>query len=58
MTLTFETSEEGASDYRKQFNYPLVKSTDMTNELRTEAIETIVTALEKYPNNYEVLFTI
>ena len=34
-------------------NYALVKLSDMPDEMRTEAKETVVTALEKFPDNYE-----
>jgi dynein light chain 4 len=34
-------------------NYPLVKLSDMPDEMRTEAKETVVTAIEKFPDNYE-----
>ena len=34
-------------------NFPLVKLSDMPDEMRMEARETIVTALEKFPDQYE-----
>ncbi|KAJ3218950.1 Dynein light chain 4, axonemal [Dinochytrium kinnereticum] len=41
-------------DLRKNFNYPLVKEIcDMVDELRVEAVDMIVTAVEKHPGNYE-----
>eukprot|EP00762_Andalucia_godoyi_P000688 ANDGO_05372.mRNA.1 Dynein light chain LC6 len=40
-------------DPRKNMNYPLVQKSDMPEELRLDAIETVVTAIEKYPGNYE-----
>eukprot|EP00274_Cyanoptyche_gloeocystis_P002229 CAMPEP_0196663724 /NCGR_PEP_ID=MMETSP1086-20130531/53997_1 /TAXON_ID=77921 /ORGANISM="Cyanoptyche gloeocystis , Strain SAG4.97" /LENGTH=118 /DNA_ID=CAMNT_0041999651 /DNA_START=22 /DNA_END=378 /DNA_ORIENTATION=- len=40
-------------DVRKQMNYPLIRHADMNAEVRAEAQETIVTAIEKYPHNYE-----
>ncbi|XP_073847805.1 dynein axonemal light chain 4 [Musca autumnalis] len=33
--------------------YPLVKHSDMNEEMRTEAIELSITACEKYASNYE-----
>ncbi|KAH0944738.1 hypothetical protein HN011_000306 [Eciton burchellii] len=33
--------------------YPLCKDSDMPEEIKQEAIETCVTAVEKYPENYE-----
>eukprot|EP01012_Entosiphon_sulcatum_P019389 TRINITY_DN2424_c0_g1_i1.p2 TRINITY_DN2424_c0_g1~~TRINITY_DN2424_c0_g1_i1.p2 ORF type:complete len:105 (-),score=26.68 TRINITY_DN2424_c0_g1_i1:19-333(-) len=35
------------------FNYALIKLSDMPDEMRTEAKETVVTAIEKFPDNYE-----
>ncbi|KAJ3365552.1 Dynein light chain 4, axonemal [Allomyces arbusculus] len=40
-------------DARKVFNYPLVKYTDMSEELRIETVDMVVTYLEKHPGNYE-----
>ncbi|KAI8801496.1 dynein light chain type 1-domain-containing protein [Cladochytrium replicatum] len=40
-------------DQRKNFNYPLVKVCDMMEELRVEAVDMVVTAVEKHPGNYE-----
>ncbi|KAI8836352.1 hypothetical protein BC829DRAFT_405711 [Chytridium lagenaria] len=40
-------------DLRKNFNYPLVKVCDMVDELRVEAVDMVVTAVEKHPGNYE-----
>jgi dynein light chain 4 len=40
-------------DPRKNMNYPLVQKSDMPEELRLDAMETLVTAIEKYPGNYE-----
>ena len=38
---------------RKQMNYGLVRSCDMTEELREEAKDTVVTGIEKFSGNYE-----
>ncbi|ORZ40062.1 hypothetical protein BCR44DRAFT_149244 [Catenaria anguillulae PL171] len=38
---------------RKVYNYPLVKYTDMSDELRVETVDMVVTYLEKHPGNYE-----
>ncbi|KAJ3206802.1 Dynein light chain 4, axonemal [Clydaea vesicula] len=40
-------------DSRRNFNYPLVKICDMVDELRLEAVDMVVTAVEKHPGNYE-----
>lgn len=36
--------------------YPLVKHSDMIDEMRTECIDLSITACEKYASNYEVIF--
>ena len=41
-------------DSKKNFNYPLVQYCDMIEELRSEAVDMVVTAVEKHPGNYEV----
>ncbi|KAJ3076128.1 Dynein light chain 4, axonemal [Podochytrium sp. JEL0797] len=41
-------------DSRKNFNYPLVKVCDMVDELKTEVVDMVVTAVEKHIGNYEV----
>eukprot|EP00164_Ancoracysta_twista_P007016 GFYU01009882.1.p2 GENE.GFYU01009882.1~~GFYU01009882.1.p2 ORF type:complete len:102 (-),score=24.65 GFYU01009882.1:198-503(-) len=41
------------ADMRKQMNYPLVKESDMNEEMRSDAMEAIVTAIEKHSSNYE-----
>jgi dynein light chain 4 len=41
-------------DFRRLQNYPLIRSSDMNEELRTEAMELCVTAAEKFSNNNEV----
>lgn len=33
--------------------YPLIKYTDMTQAMREEAVDISVTAVEKYPKDYE-----
>ena len=37
----------------KQMNYGLIKQSDMTEEIRTEAFDTIVAGMEKFPENME-----
>lgn len=39
---------------RKEMNYPLVRHTDMKEEMRTEAIEVIVSSVEKYAGKYDL----
>ncbi|ALC41804.1 CG8407 [Drosophila busckii] len=34
--------------------YPLIKHTDMTEEMRTEVVELSVSACEKFSSNYEL----
>ncbi|KAI8906732.1 dynein light chain type 1-domain-containing protein [Gorgonomyces haynaldii] len=38
---------------RRQFNYPLVRFCDMSEEVRVEAVDMVVTAVEKHIGNYE-----
>jgi dynein light chain 4 len=49
-------------DSKKNFSYALVKVNivsltrqfcDMSEEVRSEAVDSVVTAIEKYPGNYE-----
>ena len=36
------------------FNYPLEKLSDMPEEMKAEAKDTVVNAIEKYSDNYEM----
>ncbi|CAD7078439.1 unnamed protein product [Hermetia illucens] len=45
---------EGEGDKKVVHVYPLVKHSDMVEEMRTEAIELSITACEKYAQNYEL----
>jgi dynein light chain 4 len=47
-------SEE--KDTRRAFNYPLVNFCDMSDEMKAEAVDMVVTAVEKHITNYEVFF--
>lgn len=51
-------NETGANTTATGMNVPLVKFSDMPEEMRTDSVETvstaIETALEKHPQNYEV----
>ncbi|KAI8893064.1 dynein light chain type 1-domain-containing protein [Globomyces pollinis-pini] len=40
-------------DTRRAFNYALIKFCDMTDEMRAEAVDMVVTAVEKHISNYE-----
>eukprot|EP00002_Diphylleia_rotans_P002231 TRINITY_DN1139_c0_g1_i3.p1 TRINITY_DN1139_c0_g1~~TRINITY_DN1139_c0_g1_i3.p1 ORF type:complete len:104 (+),score=23.69 TRINITY_DN1139_c0_g1_i3:80-391(+) len=44
---------EAPSDIRKAMNYPLIRFTDMNEEMRIESVETVVTGIEKFSANYE-----
>eukprot|EP00276_Gloeochaete_wittrockiana_P018817 CAMPEP_0184348474 /NCGR_PEP_ID=MMETSP1089-20130417/27676_1 /TAXON_ID=38269 ORGANISM="Gloeochaete wittrockiana, Strain SAG46.84" /NCGR_SAMPLE_ID=MMETSP1089 /ASSEMBLY_ACC=CAM_ASM_000445 /LENGTH=126 /DNA_ID=CAMNT_0026680197 /DNA_START=8 /DNA_END=388 /DNA_ORIENTATION=- len=48
-----DKSDKTETDPRKMMNFPLIRHVDMNPECKAEAQETIVTALEKFPNNYE-----
>jgi len=41
-------------DPRAAMNYPLLKFTDMKEEMRMEAIEAISSAVEKYPKKWDI----
>ncbi|KAJ8319184.1 hypothetical protein KUTeg_004275 [Tegillarca granosa] len=42
-----------AADSKRIHTYPLIRHSDMHDELRTEAMELCVTACEKFANNNE-----
>ena len=50
---TTETKKEEAHDYRRLHSYPLIRHTDMPEEMRVEAMELCVTACEKFAANNE-----
>eukprot|EP00976_Prorocentrum_cordatum_P002724 52889-Prorocentrum_minimum.AAC.3 len=53
---TFRMSEEQEMDregFLKLAKYPLIKHTDMLEEMRIEAVELCVSAIEKFPTNLE-----
>ncbi|KAL5292587.1 DNAL4 family protein [Megaselia abdita] len=45
--------EKGESDKKIVHVYPLVKHSDMAEEMKIEALELSMTACEKYASNYE-----
>eukprot|EP00326_Haptolina_ericina_P014223 CAMPEP_0181204754 /NCGR_PEP_ID=MMETSP1096-20121128/20106_1 /TAXON_ID=156174 ORGANISM="Chrysochromulina ericina, Strain CCMP281" /NCGR_SAMPLE_ID=MMETSP1096 /ASSEMBLY_ACC=CAM_ASM_000453 /LENGTH=111 /DNA_ID=CAMNT_0023295479 /DNA_START=39 /DNA_END=374 /DNA_ORIENTATION=+ len=48
--------DAGVSDLdalSRQMSYALVKNCDMNEEMRTDCVENAITAIERYPNNYE-----
>ncbi|GBG66910.1 hypothetical protein CBR_g72665 [Chara braunii] len=40
--------------FLKMAKYPLVKHSDMVEEVRLEAVEMVITAIEKHGTNYEL----
>ncbi|XP_029980089.1 dynein light chain 4, axonemal [Sphaeramia orbicularis] len=40
-------------DYKKLFNFPLIRHTDMPEEMKVETMELCVTACEKFETNNE-----
>ncbi|XP_003386873.1 PREDICTED: dynein light chain 4, axonemal-like [Amphimedon queenslandica] len=48
-----EATSAGGYDYRKVHNYPLIKFSDMNEEMRVEAMELCVTACEKHASSNE-----
>jgi dynein light chain 4 len=52
-TSAGDSAGAGGYDYRKLHNYPLVKFSDMNEEMRIEAMELCVTACEKHSSSNE-----
>ena len=48
-----EGTQGGGYDYKRLHSYPLVRYSDMNEEMRTEAMELCVTACEKFSTNNE-----
>ncbi|PAA66057.1 hypothetical protein BOX15_Mlig002549g3 [Macrostomum lignano] len=48
-----EEGEKKAEESRRVHTYPLVRYSDMNEEMRTEAMELCVTACEKFASNNE-----
>ncbi|GAB6032636.1 Dynein light chain 4, axonemal [Chamberlinius hualienensis] len=46
-----ESGDDGSK--RVSFTYPLIRETDMTEEMKIETIDLCVTACEKFTNNNE-----
>lgn len=40
-------------EFLKMAKYPLIKYTDMTSEMKEEAMDISITAVEKYPSEME-----
>ena len=38
---------------KKMMNYPLIKNCDMTEEMRQDCSDLVITAVEKHANNFE-----
>jgi hypothetical protein len=56
MSAATDLSHLGITDMESFFRlakYPLVKFTDMTSEMREEAMDICITAVEKYPSDME-----
>jgi len=45
--------ESNEPDYKRLHAYSLVRNTDMDDEMLSEAIDTAVTACDKFPDNLE-----
>lgn len=48
-----EEQEMDREGFLKLAKYPLIKHTDMLEEMRIEAVELCVSAIEKFPTNLE-----
>lgn len=54
--MAADTQQQGPVDmeaFLRQAKYPLIKYTDMTAEMREEAMDVCITAVEKYPQDVE-----
>ncbi|KAF9822417.1 hypothetical protein SFRURICE_017692 [Spodoptera frugiperda] len=49
-----ETAAPGAAPEKVIHTYPLIRHSDMSEEMRVEAVELTVTACEKYSQNNEL----
>jgi len=50
-------ADGGGSDLdalSRQMSYALVKNCDMNEEMRTDCVDLVITAIERYANSYEV----
>eukprot|EP01112_Ceratiomyxa_fruticulosa_P014002 TRINITY_DN3981_c0_g1_i1.p1 TRINITY_DN3981_c0_g1~~TRINITY_DN3981_c0_g1_i1.p1 ORF type:complete len:122 (-),score=20.33 TRINITY_DN3981_c0_g1_i1:281-646(-) len=47
------TIEQSLESRRQLTSHPLVRTSDMDDDSKLEAVESVVTALERFPNNYE-----
>lgn len=47
-------TEEPIPEWRKQFNTPLVVETDMGDDLQTETLDLVSSAIERSQNNLEL----
>ena len=46
-------AEEPVPEWRKQLNYPLVVESDMNDDLQTEALDLVVSAIERASGSLE-----
>ncbi|XP_078490540.1 dynein axonemal light chain 4-like [Ciona intestinalis] len=51
--MATEAKKEEPHDFRRLHSYPLIRHTDMPEEMRVEAMELCVTACEKFSTNNE-----
>eukprot|EP00026_Physarum_polycephalum_P022422 Phypoly_transcript_26488.p1 GENE.Phypoly_transcript_26488~~Phypoly_transcript_26488.p1 ORF type:complete len:110 (+),score=12.31 Phypoly_transcript_26488:82-411(+) len=48
-----KSTRDTSSDARKFMNHPLIRYSDMDEDIKLEAVELTVTALERFPTHYE-----
>lgn len=53
MAAADTTAPPDLDTFFRQAKYPLVKHTDMASEMRDEAMDICITAVEKYPADTE-----
>ncbi|KAI8998044.1 hypothetical protein BC832DRAFT_566717 [Gaertneriomyces semiglobifer] len=53
MADTDAAAPTDAGDTKRNFNYALVRETSISPDTLPDILDTLVTAVEKHPNNYE-----
>mmetsp|Transcript_37701 Transcript_37701/g.99654 ORF Transcript_37701/g.99654 Transcript_37701/m.99654 type:complete len:112 (+) Transcript_37701:104-439(+) len=47
-------ADAGMEALKRTMQYPLIKNCDMTEEMRQECVDLVVTAIEKHVGNYDL----
>ena len=48
-----DDGDDSMENLRKMMNYALIKNCDMNEEMRQDCVDLVITASEKYSNNFE-----